>query len=152
MYIVLLNNKVQGFPYYKCLSSLNVSFEFKFYFIIQIQVLNSYYILRFSYSISFLPPQAIDQKRSCRILSHFESSPFPPRRETRSPLGFSDKNVKKSRNFGCYAQKPSILPRNRPTCWDITKLPKILALVHVDRAPLLYLHGHRVVFKPPSSP
>jgi hypothetical protein len=35
---------------------------------------------------------------------------IPPRRETRSPLGFSDKSAKKSRNFRCYAQKPSILP------------------------------------------
>jgi hypothetical protein len=45
---------------------------------------------------------------------------IPPRRETRSPLGFSDKSAKKYRNFRCYAQKPSILPRSCPTCWDIT--------------------------------
>jgi hypothetical protein len=44
---------------------------------------------------------------------------IPPRRETRFPLGFSDKSAKKSCNFRCYAQKPSILPRSCPTCWDI---------------------------------
>jgi hypothetical protein len=37
MYIVLLINKVQGFSYYKYLSFLNVSFEFKFNFIIKIK-------------------------------------------------------------------------------------------------------------------
>jgi hypothetical protein len=47
MYIVLLINKVQGFTYSECLSFLNVSFEFKSNFIIQIQVLNSNHILRF---------------------------------------------------------------------------------------------------------
>jgi hypothetical protein len=45
---------------------------------------------------------------------------IPPRRETRSLLGFSDKSAKKSRNFRWYAQKPSNLPRNCPTCWDVT--------------------------------
>jgi hypothetical protein len=45
---------------------------------------------------------------------------IPPRREIRSSIGFSDKSAKKSRNFRCYAQKPSILPRSCPTCWDIT--------------------------------
>jgi hypothetical protein len=45
---------------------------------------------------------------------------IPPRREIRSLLGFSDKSTKKSRNFRCYAQKPSILHRSCPTCWDIT--------------------------------
>jgi hypothetical protein len=46
---------------------------------------------------------------------------IPPRRENRSPLGFSNKSAKKSRNFRCYAQKPSKLPRSCPTCWDVTK-------------------------------
>jgi hypothetical protein len=46
---------------------------------------------------------------------------IPPQREIRSLLGFRDKSAKKSRNFRCYAQKPSILPRSCPTCWDITQ-------------------------------
>jgi hypothetical protein len=47
---------------------------------------------------------------------------IPSRREIRSLLGFSKKSVKKSRNFRCNAQKPSILPQSCPTCWDITSI------------------------------
>jgi hypothetical protein len=119
---VLLINKVQGFSYYKCLSFLNVSYEFKFNFIIQNQVLNSYYILRLSYSISFLPHKQLIKRGPVE----FVCTPrvhHSPRREIRSPLGFSGKSVKKSRNFRCYAQKPSILPQSCPMCWDITDFP-----------------------------
>jgi hypothetical protein len=45
---------------------------------------------------------------------------IPPRREIWSLLGFSNKSVKKSRNFRWNAQNSSILPRSCPTCWDIT--------------------------------
>jgi hypothetical protein len=66
---------------------------------------------------------------------------IPPRRETRSPLGFSDKSAKKSCNFRWYAQKPSILPRSCPTCWDVTM---ICRCPHPDnpRSPSAAGRGH----------
>jgi hypothetical protein len=63
-----------------------------------------------------------------------------PRRETRSPLGFSDKSAKKSHNFRCYAQKPSILPRSCPTCWDITAWG-------CPMAPPLHQQKYQVIFQ-----
>jgi hypothetical protein len=89
-------------------------------FWIQIQVLNSYYILSFNYSISFLPYNNWSKEVMSNSFALREFT-IPPWRETRSPLGFSDKSAKKSRNFICFTQKPSILPRSCPTCWDITE-------------------------------
>jgi hypothetical protein len=48
----------------------------------------------------------MDQKRSCRTFSHFESIPFPLEERAQSLLGFSVKSVKKSHNFECNAQNP----------------------------------------------
>jgi hypothetical protein len=87
MYIMLLINKVQGFPYYKCLSFLNVSFEFKFNFIIQIQVLNSYYILRFSYSISFLPHKQLIKRGHVEFFRTSRVHHSPSKRDS-IPLRF----------------------------------------------------------------
>jgi hypothetical protein len=78
--------------------------------------------LGFSHSISLLPTS----NRSKEIMSTsfaLQEFTIPSRREIRSLLGFSDKSAKKSHNFRCYAQKPSILPRSCPTCWDITYGP-----------------------------
>jgi hypothetical protein len=120
---VLIINKVQVFLPIKCLPFLNVHFNFKFKFHNSKLNLNSLFMFRVCLFKSNPSPQLRDQKRSCQILSHFESVPSPRRRETRSLLGFSDKSVKKSRNFRCYVQKPSNLPRNCPACWDVTDFP-----------------------------
>jgi hypothetical protein len=82
MYIVLLINKVQGFSYYKYLSFLNVSFEFKFNFIIQNQVLNSYYIIRFSYSISFLPHKQLIKRGHVKFFRTLRVHHSPSKRDS----------------------------------------------------------------------
>jgi hypothetical protein len=70
--------------------------------------------LGFSHSTSLLPTS--NRSKEVMLISFaLREFTISSRREIRSLLGFSDKSAKKSHNFRCYAQKPSILPQSCPT-------------------------------------